>query len=159
MEFRILHGEDVRWISARGMGEDQGIVGRVMFGVFLDVFERKFAEEAREQGAPLSKASGLAASSWSSICRFCRAHLECRPKAVVTQHETAESHASGSLKAWSASYARLRLIASRRSKKRLADTRVSCVEVLERVLSRVLRRSVMWLRALPGSSHKRGFLV
>lgn len=63
MEFRILHGEDVRWISARGMGEDQGIVGRVMFGVFLDVSERKFAEEAREQGAPLSKASGLAASS------------------------------------------------------------------------------------------------
>lgn len=48
MEFRILHGEDVRWISARGMGEDQGIVGRVMFGVFLDVSERKFAEETRE---------------------------------------------------------------------------------------------------------------
>jgi hypothetical protein len=43
-----MHGSEVRWISARGRGEDQGIVGRVMFGVFLDVSERKMAEEARE---------------------------------------------------------------------------------------------------------------
>jgi two-component sensor histidine kinase len=48
IDFRILHGEDVRWISARGQGEDRGIVGRVMFGVFLDVTDRKEAEEARE---------------------------------------------------------------------------------------------------------------
>ena len=48
IDFRILHGSEVRWISARGRGEDQGIVGRVMFGVFLDVSERKMAEEARE---------------------------------------------------------------------------------------------------------------
>ena len=48
IDFRILHGEDVRWISARGQGEDRGIVERVMFGVFLDVTERRMAEEARE---------------------------------------------------------------------------------------------------------------
>lgn len=48
IDFRILHGEDVRWISARGQGDDKGIVERVMFGVFLDVTERKKAEEARE---------------------------------------------------------------------------------------------------------------
>jgi two-component sensor histidine kinase/PAS domain-containing protein len=48
VDFRILHGNQVRWVSARGRGDDQGIVGRVMFGVFLDVTERKLAEEARE---------------------------------------------------------------------------------------------------------------
>jgi len=48
VDFRILHGEAVRWISARGQGDDIGIVGRIMFGVFLDVTERKQAEEARE---------------------------------------------------------------------------------------------------------------
>ncbi len=48
VDFRILHGEEVRWISARGQGDDVGIVGRIMFGVFLDVTERKRAEEAHE---------------------------------------------------------------------------------------------------------------
>ncbi len=48
IDFRILHGDEVRWISARGRGEDQGIVGRIMFGIFLDVSQRKLAEEARE---------------------------------------------------------------------------------------------------------------
>jgi two-component sensor histidine kinase len=48
IDFRILHGEAVRWISARGQGDDIGIVGRIMFGVFLDVTERKQAEKARE---------------------------------------------------------------------------------------------------------------
>ena len=48
IDFRIMLGSEVRWISARGRGEDQGIVGRVMFGVFLDVSQRKMAEEARE---------------------------------------------------------------------------------------------------------------
>jgi two-component sensor histidine kinase len=48
IDFRILHGDEVRWISARGHGADDGIVGRVMFGVFLDVTPRKQAEETRE---------------------------------------------------------------------------------------------------------------
>jgi len=48
VDFRILHGEEVRWVSARGQGESAGLVGRIMFGVFLDVTERKRAEETRE---------------------------------------------------------------------------------------------------------------
>ena len=48
IDFRILHGVDIRWVSARGQGDDQGIVDRIMFGVFLDVTDRKQAEETRE---------------------------------------------------------------------------------------------------------------
>jgi two-component sensor histidine kinase len=48
IDFRILRSGEVHWVSARGRGDDQGIVGRIMFGVFLDVTERKLAEEARE---------------------------------------------------------------------------------------------------------------
>ncbi|MBV9510510.1 MAG: hypothetical protein JO303_09555 [Caulobacteraceae bacterium] len=47
-DFRILIGDEVRWISARGRGDDEGIVGQVMFGIFLDVTGRKHAEEANE---------------------------------------------------------------------------------------------------------------
>ncbi|WP_338034065.1 sensor histidine kinase [Lichenicola cladoniae] len=48
IDFRILHHDSIRWISARGQSEDVGIVNRVMFGVFLDVTDRKQAEETRE---------------------------------------------------------------------------------------------------------------
>ena len=48
VDFRIRHGHELRWISARGRGDDEGIVGRIMFGVFLDVTRRKIAEEQRE---------------------------------------------------------------------------------------------------------------
>lgn len=47
-DFRIMVGEEVRWVSARGQGEDVGIVGRTMFGIFLDVTGRKQAEEGNE---------------------------------------------------------------------------------------------------------------
>jgi two-component sensor histidine kinase len=47
-DFRILIGDEIRWISARGRGDDEGIVGDVMYGVFLDVTGRKQAEEAHE---------------------------------------------------------------------------------------------------------------
>jgi len=47
-DFRILIGDEVRWIAARGQGEDVGIVGRTMFGIFLDVTGRKQAEESHE---------------------------------------------------------------------------------------------------------------
>ena len=47
-DFRLLLGKEIRWISARGKGEDHGIVGRIMYGVFLDITVRKKAEEARE---------------------------------------------------------------------------------------------------------------
>jgi hypothetical protein len=48
IDFRIMIGRDVRWISARGQGDDADIEGRVMFGVFLDVTGRKQAEEGNE---------------------------------------------------------------------------------------------------------------
>ena len=48
IDFRIVDNDEVRWISARGQGDDAGIVGRVMFGIFLDVTGRKQAEEAHE---------------------------------------------------------------------------------------------------------------
>lgn len=47
-DFRIIVGEEIRWIAARGQGEDVGIVGRTMFGIFLDVTGRKQAEEGHE---------------------------------------------------------------------------------------------------------------
>ena len=48
IDFRIMLGDDVRWISARGRGADEGIVDGVMFGIFLDVTGRKQAEEGHE---------------------------------------------------------------------------------------------------------------
>src|SRR3954466_5281357 len=48
IDFRILSGSDIRWISARGQGDDADISDRVMFGIFLDVTQRKQAEEASE---------------------------------------------------------------------------------------------------------------
>ena len=47
-DFRIIVGDEVRWIAARGKGDDVGIVGRTMFGIFLDVTGRKQAEEGHE---------------------------------------------------------------------------------------------------------------
>lgn len=47
-DFRVIVGEEIRWIAARGQGEDVGIVGRTMFGIFLDVTGRKQAEEGNE---------------------------------------------------------------------------------------------------------------
>jgi two-component sensor histidine kinase len=48
IDFRILAGTNIRWISARGQGDDADIAERTMFGVFLDVTQRKQAEEANE---------------------------------------------------------------------------------------------------------------
>lgn len=48
IDFRIMTGGHVRWISARGKGDDAGIVDRVMFGTFLDISDRKRAEENHE---------------------------------------------------------------------------------------------------------------
>jgi two-component sensor histidine kinase len=48
IDFRIMLGSEVRWISARGQGDDAGIAHRIMFGVFLDVTGRKQAEEGHE---------------------------------------------------------------------------------------------------------------
>jgi two-component sensor histidine kinase len=48
IDFRILLGTEIRWISARGQGDDAEIEHRIMFGVFLDVTGRKQAEEGHE---------------------------------------------------------------------------------------------------------------
>src|SRR3954467_7019624 len=48
IDFRILSGRDIRWISARGQGDDADIDERLMFGIFIDVTQRKQAEEAHE---------------------------------------------------------------------------------------------------------------
>lgn len=48
IDFRLCLGDEVRWVSARGQGADDGIVGRVMSGIFLDVTGRKQAEEGSE---------------------------------------------------------------------------------------------------------------
>ena len=48
IDFRILIGDLVQWISARGQGTDLGMVDRVMFGIFIDVTGRKQAEEGHE---------------------------------------------------------------------------------------------------------------
>lgn len=48
IDFRIVLGPEVRWISARGQGADAGIVDRTMFGIFMDVTARKQAEEGHE---------------------------------------------------------------------------------------------------------------
>ncbi len=47
-DFRIVVGSEVRWISARGKGSDAGMQERSVFGIFLDVTQRKQAEEASE---------------------------------------------------------------------------------------------------------------
>lgn len=48
IDFRILIGDEVRWVSARGQGNDEGMIDRRMFGIFLDVTGRKQAEEGNE---------------------------------------------------------------------------------------------------------------
>jgi two-component sensor histidine kinase len=48
IDFRIMIGDELKWISARGQGDDVGMVQRIMFGIFIDVTGRKQAEEGRE---------------------------------------------------------------------------------------------------------------
>lgn len=48
IDFRIIVGELIRWISVRGLGNDSGLYDHHMFGVFLDVTGRKQAEEGHE---------------------------------------------------------------------------------------------------------------
>jgi len=48
IDFRILLGHNIRWVSARGLGNDEGLHEGQMSGVFLDVTGRKQAEEGHE---------------------------------------------------------------------------------------------------------------
>lgn len=47
-DFRIMVGDEIRWISARGLGSDSGMHEGHMYGIFLDVTGRKQAEEGHE---------------------------------------------------------------------------------------------------------------
>ncbi len=48
IDFRIVVGDDVRWISARGQGAEAGAQDALTFGIFIDVTNRKQAEESHE---------------------------------------------------------------------------------------------------------------
>ena len=48
IDFRILLGNEIRWISSRGLGNDEGLHQGQVWGVFLDVTGRKQAEEGHE---------------------------------------------------------------------------------------------------------------
>jgi len=48
IDFRIMVEDEIRWISARGLGDDSGLYQGQMFGIFLDVTGRKQAEEGNE---------------------------------------------------------------------------------------------------------------
>lgn len=48
IDFRILVGEEIRWISARGLGDDSALHKGQMFGIFINVTGRKQAEEGNE---------------------------------------------------------------------------------------------------------------
>jgi two-component sensor histidine kinase len=48
IDFRIVAADEIRWISARGKGDDAGIRNRVVSGIFIDVTGRKQAEEGHE---------------------------------------------------------------------------------------------------------------
>ena len=48
IDFRIMVRDEIRWISARGLGDDAALHDGQMFGIFLDVTGRKQAEEGNE---------------------------------------------------------------------------------------------------------------
>lgn len=48
IDFRIMVDEEIRWVSARGLGDDAAIHDEQVFGIFLDVTGRKQAEEGHE---------------------------------------------------------------------------------------------------------------
>ena len=48
IDFRIMVEEEIRWVSARGLGDDSALHEGQMFGIFLDVTGRKQAEEGHE---------------------------------------------------------------------------------------------------------------
>lgn len=48
IDFRIIIDEEIRWISARGIGDDSHLHKGIAYGIFLDVTGRKQAEEGHE---------------------------------------------------------------------------------------------------------------
>ncbi len=56
IDFRIMVGDEIRWISARGQGADAGIVDSLMFGIFLDL------------DRPLPRRWKVDAQGWAKLC-------------------------------------------------------------------------------------------
>lgn len=48
IDFRIIVENEIRWVSARGQGDDADIHNRIMRGIFINVTGRKQAEEGHE---------------------------------------------------------------------------------------------------------------
>jgi two-component sensor histidine kinase len=48
IDFRLIIGDDIRWVSARGIGDDGVAQENLAYGIFLDVTGRKQAEEGHE---------------------------------------------------------------------------------------------------------------
>jgi two-component sensor histidine kinase len=48
IDFRLIIGDDIRWVSARGIGDDTAALDNIAYGIFLDVTGRKQAEEGHE---------------------------------------------------------------------------------------------------------------
>lgn len=48
IDFRVMVEDEIRWISARGLGDDSALHRGQLFGIFLDVTGRKQAEEGHE---------------------------------------------------------------------------------------------------------------
>lgn len=48
IDFRIIIDDEIRWVSARGIGDDTALHDHLAYGIFLDVTGRKQAEEGHE---------------------------------------------------------------------------------------------------------------
>ncbi len=48
IDFRTMVGDEIRWICARGIGDDTAVHIGLAYGIFLDVTGRKQAEEGHE---------------------------------------------------------------------------------------------------------------
>ena len=82
-DFRIMVGDDIRWISARGLGNDSGMHEGHLYGIFLDVTGRKQAEEGHEllAGEMSHRVKNLLAiaSGLTQIARSCSSDATSSP--------------------------------------------------------------------------------
>lgn len=105
IDFRIIIGDEIRWISARGIGDDSGLHDRLAYGIFLDVTGRKQAEEGHELLAGemshrvknlLAIASGLTqiSSRSTTTAKEMAIELTGRLAALGRAHDSASSRPS-----------------------------------------------------------------
>ena len=85
IDFRIMVEEEIRWISARGLGDDSALHQGQMFGIFLDVTGRKQAEEGNELLA------GEMSHRVKNLLAIATALTNMSAKSVATATEMAET--------------------------------------------------------------------